>query len=152
MLFLLFRLGDDHYALDTTDVVTVLPVVELKRVPMAPPGVAGVFSYQGAPVPVIDLAQQALGNETRRHLHTRIVVIRDRTNAADARLLGLLVEHATGMLRRSPTDFTDARVAGPEYLGPVTGDGTRVVQWVRPEHLLTPDVRARLFRQASEVC
>jgi chemotaxis-related protein WspB len=150
VLLLRFRLGEDEYALDTSDVVTVLPVVELKTIPQAPDGVAGVFNYRGTPVPVVDLAQEATGLRARPNLHTRIVVVRDRLQGAGDRLLGLLVEGATSTLRRAASDFSDARLAGPEYLGPVTADGSRVVQMVDPGRLLTPEVRARLFRDASE--
>ena len=38
MLFLLFQLGNDRYALDASRVVEVLPLVELKHLPLAPRG------------------------------------------------------------------------------------------------------------------
>ena len=61
MLFLIFELGADRYALQAAHIAEVLPVVRIKRVPHAPPGVIGVFDYHGAPVPVIDLSELTLG-------------------------------------------------------------------------------------------
>ena len=40
MLFLVFRLGNDRYAIEATQVVEVLPLVNWKCVPRAPAGVA----------------------------------------------------------------------------------------------------------------
>jgi len=50
MLFLLFQLGQDRYALEASRVIEVLPLVSLKRIPQAPRGVAGLFNYRGRPV------------------------------------------------------------------------------------------------------
>ena len=55
MLFLLFQLGSDRYAIDALRVVEVLPCVQVKQIPHAPAGIAGVINYRGAPVPVLDL-------------------------------------------------------------------------------------------------
>jgi chemotaxis-related protein WspB len=56
MLFLLFQLGEERYALDTSHVAEVLPLVAITPIPQAPTGVAGLFNYRGAPVPAIDLS------------------------------------------------------------------------------------------------
>ena len=45
MLFLLFELGRDRYALDALQVAEVLPLLALKEMPLAPPGVAGLLNY-----------------------------------------------------------------------------------------------------------
>ena len=95
MLFLLFQLGQDRYALDAGQVTEVLPLVEIKQVPQAPPGVAGVFDFRGAPVPVIDLSQLALGRPAQRRLSTRLIVVHHRDEGGEQRLLGLIAEMAT---------------------------------------------------------
>ena len=45
MLFLLFQLGQDRYALDTGRVAEVLPLVAITPIPQAPPELAGLFNY-----------------------------------------------------------------------------------------------------------
>ena len=49
MLFLLFRLGKDRYALPAREVVEVLPMLEVKQIPQAPLAVRGVFDFRGRP-------------------------------------------------------------------------------------------------------
>lgn len=150
MLFLLFELGEDRYALDAGSIAEVLPLVRIKRIPRAPPGVAGVFDYRGVPVPVIDLSQLALGRPARRRLSTRIVVVY-YPDGDGRHLLGLIAEKAAATLRREPADFSDSGVAGAEapYLGPVTSDANGLVQRIEVERLLPQAVRELLFRPAA---
>jgi chemotaxis-related protein WspB len=149
MLFLLFRLGDDRYALDTLQIAEILPLVGVKRIPLAPTGVAGVIDYHGAPAPLIDLSQLALGRPARQRLGTRIILVNYPDQEGATQLLGLLAERATEIIRRDPADFVASGVgndAAP-YLGPVAADAQGLVQWIQVDKLLPPSVRDRLFKQ-----
>jgi len=151
MLFLLFRLDDDRYALEAGEIVEIIPTVTVKRIPQAAPGIAGVIDYRGAPVPLVDLHELSLGRPARRRLDTRIVIVRYPDVRGEDRLLGLLVERATETLRRDPDDFTDPGVS-PEkaqYLGPVAADEHGLIQRVKLDRLLPPSVRDQLFSQAA---
>ncbi len=64
-LFLQFQIGTDSYAIEAAQVARILPLVDIKRIPGAPAGVAGAFNYRGMPVPVADLSG------LRRTGHTR---------------------------------------------------------------------------------
>jgi chemotaxis-related protein WspB len=119
MLFLLFRIGDDRYALDALQIAEVLPVVGVKGIPQAPAGVAGIIDYHGSPVPLIDLSQLALGRPARRRLSTRIVLVHYADQKSTKHLLGLLAEGATETMRRDPADFVASGVGNDPapYLG-----------------------------------
>ena len=95
MHFLLFRIGQDHYALDTRQVAVVLSLVRLKHMPATAPWVAGIFTYGGQSVPVIDLSQLALGRPAQRRVSTRIVLVHYPAPGPDSRLLGLVLEKAS---------------------------------------------------------
>src|SRR5580692_2688337 len=75
VLFLLFQLGHDRYALEASRVLEVLPLLELKKLPGAPRGVAGIFNYRGRPVPAVDLSEMTLGRPASERLSTRIIVV-----------------------------------------------------------------------------
>jgi chemotaxis-related protein WspB len=151
MLFLLFELANDRYALDVSEIAEVLPLVHLKRIPQAPAGVAGLFNYHGSPVPAIDLSALTLGRPAESRLSTRLILVRYPDDGGEPRLLGLIAEHATDTMRRAAEDFVVSGVAGDQtpYLGPVATDATGVVQWIRPATLLPPAVQAALFRDAA---
>jgi chemotaxis-related protein WspB len=149
MLFLVFQLGTDRYAIESSQVVEVLPLVNSKHIPKAPAGIAGIFDYHGTPVPLIDLAELALGKPSKKWMSTRILVVNYCGDAGEAHLLGLLAERATETLRRTGDDFSDPGVAVREspYLGPVTTDEAGIVQRIEIRGLLPEGVRDLLFRE-----
>lgn len=150
MLFLLFRLGKDRYALEASHVVEVVPLLSLKRLPQAPPGVAGLFNYRGSPVPAIDLSEITLGQPAEEKLSTRIIVVNFRESAGTSHLLGLIAEHATEMLRKEPAEFVEPglKLGAAPYLGPVLIDAQGTVQWIHEQRLLSDSVSKLLFSQA----
>jgi chemotaxis-related protein WspB len=149
VLFLLFRLGKDRYAVDTGQLVAVLPQLSLKAVPRAPSAVAGLCNYRGLAVPVIDLSELALGRPASRRLSTRIILVHFLDTAGRAHLLGLLAEEATETLRREPGDFVPAGVCleGASYLGAVASDERGLIQRIDIQGLLPASVRELLFKE-----
>src|SRR2546425_7935421 len=118
MLFLLFQLGKDRYALAASRVVEVVPLVALKQLPQAPKGVAGIFNYRGRPVPAIDLCALTFGRPAAERLSTRIIIVNYCDERGARHLLGLIAERATEMLRRESHEFVDSGVnlEGAPYL------------------------------------
>jgi chemotaxis-related protein WspB len=153
MLFLLFDLDGERYALDAAQIVEVLALQPTRPIPGAPAWVAGVAERHGEPLPVIDVPRLALGRDARRLLSTRLVIAEYRAGeGSDApHLLGLIVEGATQTRRIAREQFADTGVATPHarWLGPVANDGPGFVQWVQVRHMLTEDVKALLFPQES---
>jgi chemotaxis-related protein WspB len=148
MLFLLFQLGQDRYAIEARKIVEVLPLMRLKQLPHAPRGVGGILNYRGKPIPAIDLCALALGRPAKERLTTRILVVQ----SSCGRCLGLIAEHANETMIREPQEFMEGGVTvdGAPYLGLVTQGRGGLVQWVDPERLLSDDVREALFQQAAE--
>jgi chemotaxis-related protein WspB len=151
MLFLIFQLGQDRYALEASRVVEVLPLVSLKRLPQAPKGVAGVFIYHGQPIPVIDVSELTLGKPAAERMSTRIILMNYADPGGRVYRLGLMAEHATDLLRQDPAAFASAgiRIQAAPYLGPMLGDAKGPIQWLYEEHLLTAPVRQLLFNSAA---
>lgn len=151
-LYLQFRLGADRYALDVHDVIEVLPLPALKRVPEAPAWVAGLFPHRGELLPVLDLSQLAFGHSAPRRTSTRLVLARYRTDGqGPEQQLGLILEQATHTLRRDPAAFHDYPLdnGSARYLGPVMEDELGLLQRVSVDRLLSDEVRARLLPGAG---
>jgi chemotaxis-related protein WspB len=148
MLFLVFRLGNDRYAIEATQVVEVLPLVNWKYVPRAAAGVAGIMDYHGALVPLIDLTDLALGKPSRKWMSTRIIVVNYRRDSSSpTRVLGLIAEQATETIRRIEEEFVDSGlfVAESPYLGSVTTGPSGAIQRIEIKHLLPESVCNQLF-------
>lgn len=147
MLFLVFRIGDDRYAVEARSVVEVIPMLGLKRIPQAPKGVAGLFNYRGEAVPALDLAELTTGRPATERLSTRILVIQMDINGRGLRPVGVIAEHATSMLQKRPEDFVDTGITPgtAPYLGPVLLDDQGVIQWIQEQKLLPERLRRVLF-------
>lgn len=155
-LFLVFHIGDERFALQATDVVEVLPRLALKPIAHAPAWVAGVFSHRGQVVPVIDVSALTFGEPAVARTSTRLVLVNYRTKASQSpELLGLILEQASNTLRCNPQDFQPYGLDNPDapYLGPVRQDQLGLIQWVRVDDLLSPQVCALLFpERADDAC
>lgn len=149
MLFLLFHLGPDRYALGTTQVVEVLPRVVCKAIPGAPLEVSGLFDYHGAPVPLVDLVALSSGTPADSRMSTRIILVHYPDETGEEHLLGLLAEKTTEIIRREEKDWVDSGVAleNVPYLGPVTKDARGIIQRIEINQLLSDSVRELLFRE-----
>lgn len=153
MLYLLFQLGTERYALEAARIVEVVPLVEIRPLPQAPRGVAGLFNYRGRPVPALDLSELALGRPASRRLSTRIVLLNYADKGGASHLLGLVAEQATEMLRREPAEFIDTGLKLPSapYLGPVLMDSSGPIQRIEAQRLLSEPVRQLVFSLSAEL-
>jgi len=154
MLFLLFQLGEERYALQANRVVEVLPLLELRPLPQAPKGVAGIFNYHGRPVPAVDLCALTLGQPASERFSTRIILVNYPDDRGTNHLLGLIAERATEMLRKDVGEFLDSGVKLSEapYLGPILMDNKSPVQWIYEQRLLPEPVRNLLFSDPAVLC
>jgi chemotaxis-related protein WspB len=155
MLFLLFQLGADRYALDVSQVVEVLPMVRIRVMLRSPPGVAGTINYRGAHVPVVDLNELALGRPTMPRLSTRIILVNSSEQGGKSRLksrlLGLIAENATETMRKEPGDFAPSGIDNSDapYLGPIAMGPHGMVQRIELNGLLSTSMRCSLFKESA---
>lgn len=151
MVYLLFEIGADRYALPASAIVAVDPMLRIKQIPQAAQGIAGVINYHGHAVPVVDLSLMALGCPSHaENFSTRLIIVADPE--VPSRQLALLAEKATDTARFEDADFQDpgVRSDGAPYLGPVVRDERGFVQRVDVARLLSPEVKAVLWTQAAE--
>ncbi len=151
MLFLLFEVGAARYVLEAQLVVEVLPLVAVTPISEAPPAVAGVVNYHGAPVPVVDVSRLTCGRAAEPRLSTRIILVRYPDDRGHDRVLGLVAERATQTIRRDERDFVPSGVTlpGAPYIGPVCTDAGRLLQRIEPRRILPPAIRDLLFQTAE---
>ncbi|MFN2350498.1 MAG: chemotaxis protein CheW [Kiritimatiellia bacterium] len=140
MLFLLFQADADTYALEAGLVAAVLPRVPLRSCPGTPERVAGLLSYRGMAVPVLDFSLLTGRRACADWLSTRILLLQWQ-NAGNERRVGLMVEEAVRLAHWAPEAFKPAGVAGREGL---------IVQRVNPRRLLTPEFLPELFTGDQE--
>lgn len=152
MLFLLFQLDEERYALDASAVSEVLPLLPIRPIPRTPPAMAGVLSYRGLTVPVVDLCELALARPAEPRTSTRIVLVTHPHTGGEGRLLGLIAERVTRTFQAEAALFKPAgvNVGEARYLGPVASGPEGLVQRIEVGELLTPALSAALFDSVVE--
>ena len=73
--YLTFRLGEEMFALDVSQVREILDVTTITKVPRSPAFMRGVINVRGSVVPVVDLSLKFGMKKIERTLDTRIVVM-----------------------------------------------------------------------------
>ena len=73
--YLTFRIGDEIFALDVSQVREVLDIKSITKVPRAPEFMRGVINVRGNVVPVVDLRCKFGLEKTEHTVDTRIVVM-----------------------------------------------------------------------------
>jgi len=126
MLLLTFAVGDEPYGVDVADVIEVVPRVGLRAVPHAPGFVAGLLSYRGKVVPVVDLGLLLGSSASSDRLSTRIILVNSsgagqNRGDEDARLAGLIAERVIDLTTIDRSQVEPAPVALPRapYLASV---------------------------------
>ncbi|MGH8380340.1 chemotaxis protein CheW [Pseudomonas sp.] len=152
-LHLLFRMGEQRFALDAHEVAEVLPRLPLKPIAHTPAWVAGVLVHRGALVPVIDVGALSFGLPAPVRTSTRLVLVHYRVEPLRPDLLlGLILEQATDTLRCRPDEFQPYGLDNHQapYLGPVRKDAQGLVQRISVQDLLSDAVRTLLYPLPEE--
>ncbi len=151
MLIVPFSIKDKLYALDTAQVVEIVPKINLRDHPGAPPYVPGVFNYRGTIVPVVDLRRMLYGDSCPDFLGTRIILVHYPDSRSEL-ILGLMAEHVTTIRVVSDQDISPSGVTPQETscLGDMLPDGADMVQMILPDKLLTEEAKKVLFTKESQ--
>ncbi len=151
MLFILFRLGTERYALESAHVIEVIPRLPLRPQSGTPEFVAGLCNFRGSVVPVLDLAMLTLGTPCREQLSTRIILINHTLRSGTKRILGLIAEAVTDAVKREPGEFVAVSTGQAPHLGKIALDDGGMVQCIVPEYLLPQEIEALLFEENPSV-
>jgi chemotaxis-related protein WspB len=136
-LLLLLAVGEQLYAIDSEQVVEVIPRVILRPLSGSPPHRPGVFNFRGRVVPVVDVSQLIAGRPCVGHLSSRIIMVRHRNAAGAPALLGLLAECVTDTLLKPLASFQPAEGTAERrpFLGGIALDERGLIQLLLTESL-----------------
>jgi len=150
MLFLLFHVENNVYALETSHVVEVIPIVILRKVYLAPDYMAGLFNYRGVIIPVIDFSYLLKGTPSRFYLSTRIIILNYPNKDNTARYLGLIAEQVTETLNKPDSELVDLGINVPDasYLSQMMIDEKGLIQCIKLEQLLANSQQLFLLSEA----
>jgi chemotaxis-related protein WspB len=149
MLLLLFEIGKGHYALDINQIIEIVPLVKLKKIPTSPVYVSGLMNYRGEGIPVVDLCQLVDNIDCEDALSTRIIIVNYPLHISGNRALGLIANNATETIRTtlskpSPTGVIMDKSLCDNY---ADQDSTEMIQWFDIKKMLPEKEIYLLFEE-----
>ncbi|HEX2868261.1 MAG TPA: chemotaxis protein CheW [Ignavibacteriales bacterium] len=102
--YLTFKLGDEIFALDVSQVREILDYIKITKVPQTPDYMCGVINLRGSVVPVIDMRQKFGLSKTEATVNTCIVVMEVNIDQ-EKTVLGALVDSVQEVFELEPTEI-----------------------------------------------
>lgn len=99
--YLTFKLDQETYALDITQVREVLDFSEITKVPRMPDFMRGVINLRGGVVPVVDLRLKFGMSRTEKTVDTCVIII-DLAIEGETTLLGALADSVQEVMTMEP--------------------------------------------------
>ena len=149
MLLLLFEIDKGRYALDINQIIEIVPLVKLKKIPTTPDYVSGLMNYRGLGIPVIDLCQLIDNVSFEDALSTRIIIISYPIKNEGNKPLGLIANNVTETVRTklSKPPPTGVLMDKTLYDGEVTPETTDMIQWFDTKKMLPKEEITVLFEE-----
>lgn len=134
--FLVVELARDVYGVEADAVQEVIPLRSLSRLPGAPEPLAGITTWHGDVLTVLDI-RSVYGIDSDGLQDNRRVLVAGHGNA----VFGILVDDVLELRRLSPTDIEEV----PEGIAP----GRDAVLGLGPDALLLLDVRSLVSKYSD---
>lgn len=150
MLFLIFKAGENEYALETGRVVRIAPCARLRPCCDAPAYIAGILNFRSEPVVVVDASMLINHTPCARLLSTRIIIAAYSRPEKGQTLLGLMAENVSTFIKQDRSDFIEnvLKTPGNNYLGPMFKIDDRLVQIVKIDEILPAELENMLAAPA----
>jgi purine-binding chemotaxis protein CheW len=111
--YLTFRLGEEAFALDVSNVREILEFTTVTKVPKTPDYMRGVINLRGSVVPVLDMRLKFGLTETESTINTCIIVVEvsfERENT----IIGALVDSVQEVFELEPDQIEPAPRIGTQ--------------------------------------
>lgn len=120
--YVTFKLGEEIYALDVTQVLEVLDVAPITKVPQSSEFMCGVINVRGSVVPVVDLRLKFGLVPSETTVNTRIVVMEINIEEENT-VVGAMADSVLDVM-----DMEQDRIEPPPRVG--AGRGTEYIQGI----------------------
>jgi chemotaxis-related protein WspB len=152
MLILGVSIGNEQYGIEAIRVIEVVPLIALKKVPLADVCIKGLFNYRGQPTPVIDLCQLFEQSPCSDSLSTRIVIVNYQQTSGTPRAVGFIAEHITDVMRCQPDDMRNSGIADSsnDFLGLIYSGDNGMVQLIDTDKILPESISRQLMQSLDQ--
>ncbi|MCW9047543.1 MAG: chemotaxis protein CheW [Gammaproteobacteria bacterium] len=151
MLILGLNVGKEQYGVEATRVIEIVPLIELKKVPLAEQSIKGIFNYRGTPTPVIDLCHLFESRFCNNNLSTRIIIIEYKALSGISRPIGLIAEKVTDVMNCQVEEISNSgiQVQQKDFLGLVYKHNDDIIQLIDTYNLLPESISNQLSKHLN---
>ncbi len=148
MLLLLFEIAETRFALDAGDIIQVIPNIPCEKISSSQSFIAGVISFHGNVIPVIDLCCFHKKVHCKSRLSTRIIIVNYIRDDFKNVHIGLIAERVTETVRVDDRylEERDFQI-DMELIKGKQGEGNAMVQWYDLDHLLSEDLLDEIVQE-----
>ncbi len=136
--FVIFRLGDEKYAVDILNVGGISEFREVTKVPNAPAFVDGIINLRGDIIPVVNLKKRFNIADKQADSDTRIII-----NNIKGKDIGFVVDEASQVIKIDDADIEDApdiiKGADRQYISGIGKVDDQIVILLNLEKILNED-------------
>lgn len=149
MLILGLSIGDERYGIEATKVIEVVPLITLKKVPLADTSIRGIFNYRGHPTPVVDLCQLFENRDCINSLSTRIIIVEYKALSGIKRSIGLIAEKITNVMNCEIHKMENSGIHHDrnDFLGLIYTHNTEMIQLIDTSKILPDSISNQLMSE-----
>ena len=149
MLLLGLSIGDDRYGVPATQVIEVVPLIELRKVPLADKCIRGIFNYRGYPTPVVDLCQLFESRDCVSNLSTRIIIVEYTALTGIKRSIGLIAEKITNVMNCKANEMENSGIHQDQndFLGLIYTYNSEMIQLIDTNKVLPDSISNQLMSE-----
>jgi purine-binding chemotaxis protein CheW len=152
--FLIFRLGESHFAVEVTSVVEIVPLPEITKLEESPGYVLGIVNLHGRVIPVVDMHMR-FGYSPQAYGLEDCIVFLERLG----KTIGVVANEAQVVQPFEPSDFASMSSYGfevgeaiaphdPQFIFGIATWGGKLVMGLNVENVL--DLSQGLATRASD--
>ncbi len=136
--FVIFRLGDEKYAVDILNVGGISEFREVTKVPNAPVFIDGIINLRGDIIPIVNLKKRFNIAEKKADSDTRIII-----NNIKGKDIGFVVDEASQVIKIDDADIEEApdiiKGADRQYISGVGKVNDQIVILLNLEKILSEE-------------
>ena len=143
MLLIKFSIGEEDYAIESSSVKAIIPLVKLKSIQCSEAYILGVINYQSTPVPVIDINILCNIEKTKDILTTRLIIV----DHSKQETIAIKAENVTETIYISEDSLHENKTNQKysDFLGPIFEIKGNLTQILQSEKIISENVRRKLF-------
>lgn len=113
-LYLTFKLDDEMFAIDVSQVREILDFTSITKVPQAPDFMRGVINVRGAVVPVVDMRRKFGMGDVENTVNTRIIVM-ELLFDNETTVIGAIADSVHDVIELEPDQVEDPPKIGSRW-------------------------------------